>query len=74
MHNLIKYGLFCAVFSLLFTNCQSEPAEKGSAEHIKAVTSSIDDATLVKAEIDGDWLTYGGNYQEDRYSTLDQIN
>jgi len=60
MKNLIKYGLFCTVF--------------GTAEHIAATTGAIDDATLAKADIDGNWLTYGGNYQEDRYSTLDQIN
>jgi len=61
-------------FSLLFTNCQQEPIVPGTAEHIAATTGAIDDATLAKADIDGNWLTYGGNYQEDRYSTLDQIN
>ncbi len=75
MQNLIKYGLFCAVISLLLTNCQSEPPPTpGTIEHIAAATGAIDDATLKAAQIDGDWLTYGGNYQEDRYSTLDQIN
>ena len=62
--------------AILFWQCQSSPSyEKGSPEHIKAVTSKIDDALLVAQETEhGDWLTYGRNYKEDRYSTLDQIN
>ena len=35
----------------------------------------VDDAALVGAAgRTGDWLTYGGTYKEQRYSTLDQIN
>jgi len=49
-------------------------AEKGSPEHIKAVTTAVDDEAIVNADQNqGDWLTYGRNYQEDRYSELDQI-
>lgn len=54
--------------------CQSTP-EKGSVEHIKAVTMAVDDARLEAQETEhGDWLTYGRNYKEDRYSKLDIIN
>jgi len=35
----------------------------------------VDDARLVAADQNpGEWLSYGKNYYEDRYSPLDQIN
>ena len=47
---------------------------KGSVEHIQAVTAAIDDDALRAADDNqGNWLGYGRNYAEDRYSTLDQI-
>lgn len=56
------------------TNCKEIPAY-GSPGHIKNITSEIDEKRLVNIEIiENDWLTYGGNYQEDRYSSLNQIN
>ena len=43
-------------------------------ENVRLVgASAVDDAVLETATPDGDWLTYGGNYAEDRYSTLDQV-
>ncbi|MEM7361209.1 MAG: PQQ-dependent dehydrogenase, methanol/ethanol family [Pseudomonadota bacterium] len=46
---------------------------KGSGEHISQV-SNIDDEDIANADENyGDWLSYGRNYQEDRYSELDQI-
>lgn len=49
--------------------------EPGSAAFIKAVTEAVDDQVLVNADQrQGDWLSYGKNYSEDRYITLDQIN
>jgi len=62
--------------SLIVWQCQTaEPQyEKGSTEHIKEVTAKVDDALLKAQETQhGDWLTYGRNYKEDRYSKLDQI-
>ncbi len=64
-----------------FTGC-TEPKqqaaavyEKGSPEHIRQVTLAIDDEVLANADArNGDWLSYGRNYREDRYSELDQIN
>ena len=60
------------------TACQpstsSAPAEPGSLEHIRNVTEAIDDNALKAADSNqGDWLSYGRNYSEDRYSKLDQI-
>jgi quinohemoprotein ethanol dehydrogenase len=47
--------------------------KKGSETHIRRV-SNIDDSSIASADTrQGDWLSYGRNYQEDRYSELDQI-
>ena len=35
--------------------------------------SDVTDAVLEAARPDGNWLTYGGNYAEDRFSTLNEI-
>lgn len=73
MRKLILLLITCCLAVGLW-QCQSEP-EKGSPEHIKAVTTAVDDAKLVAQETEhGDWLTYGRNYKEDRYSMLDQID
>ena len=45
------------------------PPEPASIQSAGDVT----DAVLETARPDGNWLTYGGNYAEDRFSTLDQI-
>jgi len=66
-----------ATMVLAIWQCK-EPAqviEKGTVEHIRQVTGAVDDAKLAAQETEhGDWLTYGRNYKEDRYSKLDQIN
>ena len=67
------YFLTCLLILSSF-NCKSKVI-KGSAEHIVSITENISDLTLIDAkQNNGDWLTYGRNYQEDRYSPLDQIN
>lgn len=44
-------------------------------EHIRAVTEAVDDQRLLSAnDTPGDWLLHGRNYQEDRFSPLDQID
>jgi quinohemoprotein ethanol dehydrogenase len=48
--------------------------DPGSDDHIREVSDAVDDTRLLNAdESPGDWLSYGRNYQEDRYSPLDQI-
>ena len=70
--------IFSALAALLFllTYCQQEEnLLKGSKEHIAKVTSAITDEALMNADAQqGDWLSYGRNYQEDRYSDLKDIN
>jgi len=45
------------------------PAQRVPIESVQ----DVDDAALEAATPDGDWLMYGGNYAEDRYSTLEQV-
>ncbi|MCB0688163.1 MAG: PQQ-dependent dehydrogenase, methanol/ethanol family [Saprospiraceae bacterium] len=59
----------CLLLSLF--SC-STPETKGSPDHIRRTTTSVDDTKITQG-IDQDWLTHGLNYQENRYSTLDQI-
>lgn len=69
---LVGLAILSTIF--LFTFCQEEQLVKGSVEHIAKITGDITDATLTNADAQqGDWMSYGRNYKEDRYSTLSQI-
>jgi quinohemoprotein ethanol dehydrogenase len=47
---------------------------KGSAEHIKAVTSAVDAASITaNTATSKDWPTIGLDYAETRFSKLNQI-
>ncbi|NNC98756.1 MAG: PQQ-dependent dehydrogenase, methanol/ethanol family, partial [Gammaproteobacteria bacterium] len=53
---------------------KSSAVKTGTVEHMRAV-SALTDAQIAAANQDqGNWLSHGRNYQEDRYSELDQIN
>ena len=59
------------------SSCQwpQDVEPKGSAEHIRYATGKVDDKALQNIDAgDGDWLTHGGNYAEDRYSELELIH
>lgn len=48
---------------------------KGSADHIKAVTSAVDSASIkANAATSNDWPAIGLDYGETRFSKLNQIN
>lgn len=66
------HRLFIVFSLLLMLQCTPTDIEKGTVEHIESVTSAIDADALAIAK-KGDWLTYGMNHQENRYSELDQI-
>src|SRR6185437_9631577 len=56
------------------TGAQAQQA-KGSAEHIKTVTSAVGEAAIrANAATSKDWPTIGLDYAETRFSKLDQIN
>lgn len=60
--------------TLTFIQCARKP-DHGSEEHIRLATSIIDDAYLTSADnTPENWVTYGKNYAEDRFSSLTQIN
>jgi len=66
--------LIVILLAILFVRCKNKPVP-GSEEHIKAVTSLIDDAYIANADNNPDnWVTYGKNYAEDRFSPLNEIN
>ncbi len=60
-------------FLLIMGSC-GKSYEPGTAEHIKSVTLAVDIERLVNADATpADWLSYGRNYSENRYSPLNQI-
>ncbi len=70
-----KLTLFLVLLLLLIGPGCSGPAEPGSEKHIQDATNTIDDKSLIHADNNkSDWLSYGKNYYEDRYSELEQIN
>ena len=50
-----------------------EASAKISADRIREATSQIDDERLKHPKV-GEWITYNGSVNEQRYSPLDQIN
>ena len=71
-HATVAIGLGLA---LSCGGAMAQKAEKGSADHIRAVTSAVD-ANFVKANTptSKDWPTIGLDYAETRFSKLNQIN
>ncbi|MEM6800469.1 MAG: PQQ-dependent dehydrogenase, methanol/ethanol family [Bacteroidota bacterium] len=66
-------AIICLGLSCIFFACKPPAPPKGSPEHIKAVTEAIDDAALDNPDAKN-WLNYGLNNEENRYSTLKAIN
>lgn len=69
----MKNLLLLISFLSLIVSCQPDP-EPGTIEHIKKVTEAVDSKAISDNKNDDNWLSYGLNYQEDRYSRLDQID
>src|SRR3979411_1673194 len=56
------------------SNAFAQNAAKGSPDHIKAVTSAVDSASIkANAATSKDWPTIGLDYAETRFSKLNQI-
>ena len=59
----------------VWPSAQAQAPKKGSPEHIKAATSAVDDGAIkANATTTKDWLSYGLDYSEMRFSQLDQVN
>ena len=71
-HAAVTVGFGLAVFC---TGAFAQNAAKGSADHIKAVTSAVDSASIkANTATSKDWPTHGLDYAETRFSKLNQIN
>jgi len=69
----IPAAVILLLLSILFMQC-SQP-EPGTEAHIKQVTEAIDEEYLANADnTPENWVTYGKNYAEDRFSALKEIN
>jgi quinohemoprotein ethanol dehydrogenase len=67
--------LAAALATVLATSAASAQDAKGSPAHIKAVTTAVDDAAIRNnAATTKDWLNYGLDYAETRFSKLNQIS
>ena len=65
--------MFYFGFLLIIGSC-GKSYEPGTVGHIKSTTLEVDDERLVNAdETPGDWMSYGRNYGENRYSPLNHI-
>jgi len=73
--DLAHTSLVAAAIGLaLFSNAAAQDP-KGSAAHIKAVTTAVDATTIrANAATSKDWPSHGLDYAETRFSRLDQIN
>lgn len=61
-------------FGLLLSGC-ADPSSKEIAEAPPApIFAAVDDTRILTASGGEEWLTYGGTYDEQRHSTLGQIN
>src|SRR5690554_1296654 len=66
--------LMVTTLLLIAASCHSDP-EPGTIPHLAFVTNQVDNNRLLSADdTPEDWLSYGRNYQEDRFSPLVQIN
>jgi quinohemoprotein ethanol dehydrogenase len=66
--------LGAALATVLAASAASAQDAKGSPAHIRAVTTAVDDAAIRNnAATTKDWLNYGLDYAETRFSKLNQI-
>ncbi len=71
---LKSFSFFSYALIFLISSCNID-VEPGTSEHISRVTKAVDDNRLLSADdTPEDWLSYGRNYQEDRFSPLNQIS
>ncbi len=75
MKILAKFTISLLAILVSCDSSKNDTLIKGTTEHITAVTKAIDDPALVNAENDSkNWLSYGLNYSEDRFSQLNSIS
>lgn len=68
-------ALTALVLGTASASAQTSAAPKGSPEHIRAVTGSIDSRAIrANAQRTTDWLSYGLDHSEARFSRLRQVD
>ena len=71
------YALTATLVFFVLSGCDSanlSAPDKGSEAHLRTVLAAVDDEALTATEANGDWITYGQTYREQRYSPLTEIN
>ena len=63
----MRFHIFAAAAALALAGCNSGP------ERSDAVTEGVTDAMIASAP-DSDWLSYGRDYGEQRFSPLELVN
>ncbi|HEY6979707.1 MAG TPA: PQQ-dependent dehydrogenase, methanol/ethanol family [Reyranella sp.] len=74
-NNFFPWAMAAVVTTIAFGAGALAQQAKGSAEHIRSVTSAIDESAVrTNTATSKDWPTIGLDYAETRFSKLDQIN
>ncbi len=74
---MIRSALLATTAMFLLTACTGsapDTKEAASAEKPAATFAAVDDNRIKTASAGEEWLSYGGTYDEQRHSTLTQIN
>src|SRR5882724_10172745 len=76
LHRPVRLALAIGLgLAMSGTAALAQNAAKGSPDHIKAVTSAVDGASIkANTATSNDWPTIGLDYAETRFSKLNQIN
>ena len=70
----IAGAVVAAGLALSLASASAQTPAKGSPDHIKAVTSAVDGASIrANTAMSNDWPTIGLDYAETRFSKLNQI-
>src|SRR5438094_2735120 len=69
----VAIGVMCAVYAPHFAVAQGS-GSPAKSEPAASPLTNVTSAMLQQAPQSGDWLMYGHNYWNNRYSPLNQIN
>jgi len=70
----MRKTLLLAATALILSACAEQAVTEVEQTEYKPIFAAVDDARIKTASASEEWLTYGGTYDEQRHSTLNQIN
>lgn len=70
----MRKTLLMAATALILSACADQTSVETTDTGSTAFFAAVDDARIKTASASDEWLTYGGTYDEQRHSTLKQIN